>query len=189
MRPIESRINEVVEQALLCVRYRIAPLRILRPISFVHAMGVRYGLLGAAAVAVTLERADPIESVYAYEWAAGFHHLVMEDIWEHTFPHFPITVRRKHIPVVASIAQEVLLDALPLPLAPHDPTEAAATAVDRHLVRHLKKIRKEWGFWRAEAGEEVFVNHALASEAFAVAFLDRQRCGLSEVPEIALLGE
>lgn len=189
MASIDTCLNEVVRQALICVRYRIAPLRSMRPTGFVHAMGLRYGLLGAAAVAYSTERSHPLDSMRAYEWSSGFRDLVQKEIVANTWPHFPITVRRRHIPQVAEIAQEVLHDALPLPLIPPDPARSLSGAVDRHMARHLREIRREWGFWKAEAGEEEFMAHAIASEAFALAFLNRQRHGLEEVAEIALLGE
>lgn len=146
MHPIEPRINDVVNQALLCARYRIAPLRVLRPIGFVHAMGLRYGLLGAAAITYAVESADPADRLFAYGWAVGFRARVEEHIQGHTFNHFPITVFRRHIPTVAEIAQEVLTDALPLPMTPTDAARNVAVAVDRHLQRHLRVIRREWGF-------------------------------------------
>src|SRR5688572_6458048 len=61
MKPIHAQAEQVFEQALLCVQYRVPRLYDLRLAGFAHALGLRYGLIGLAACHHLLLTADPRE--------------------------------------------------------------------------------------------------------------------------------
>jgi hypothetical protein len=189
MRPIETRLQDVIGQALYCVRYRVAPLRELRPTAFIHALALRYGLLGAAAVCYSVEPEHPAETVYAYEWSSEYGPLVSSHLRQELLHRFPLKVPSDRCVEIARLAHEALIDALPSPENGIDFAAISSAALDRHLARYSADIRREWPFWKAGYGEARFMQHAYASQRYAVAFLERRRAGLSEVSEIALLDE
>src|SRR5438874_13833042 len=58
MKPIQERAELVLFQALRCVQFRLPKMPGLTPASYLYAMSLRYGLVGAAGSHYVLELAD-----------------------------------------------------------------------------------------------------------------------------------
>jgi hypothetical protein len=189
MRPIEYRTDRDFRQALRCVEYRIAPLEELRPRGFILGLGLRYGLLGIAALHHLLELADPDEEGAVFEAAVNWSQVVTDHIRHYTAHRLPWDEDFDAPDRVGRLAQLPVSSAIPL-LRRHAPLQVClGVGTTDFIDSHRQDIRHGWGWFRSRQGERLFHDLAAGSQTFAMNFWERRKCDLEEVREIALLGE
>ncbi|MGV3615864.1 MAG: hypothetical protein ACO1SV_11065 [Fimbriimonas sp.] len=189
MRPIEYRTDIDFRQALRCVEFRIAPLRQLRPRGFTLGLGLRYGLVGTAAVHHLLQGATPEEERAVLESAIGWSQVVTDHIQHMAIGRLPMEVQTDVADHIGRLAQLPVHSAVPL-LRRHCPLEVCLQiGVDDFIQSHRQDIRQGWGWFKGRSGERLFADLAAASMTVATNFHARRSFDLEEVREIALLGE
>lgn len=189
MKPIQERAETALSQALRCVQFRTPNRHGLKPRAYTCALGLRYGLIGAAAAYFTLEIADPheereLKNVFRY-WPLMVAEHYKTEIEGHTDTRLdemaPANIARlSGSPLKVSLALSQQL----LPLQ-----RVLEIAAEVFLRDHRSEITSETIFFRRHRATEVFRQVSEQSIHYAMHFFERRRAGLDEVSEIALLGE
>lgn len=189
MRPIEERVDFVFLQALRCVEYRIPRPEGMRRPGLLLALGMRYGLMGAAAAHYLILSATESESVELGELFRGWPSMV-ED-------HVRYDVRHR-LPFPSSDAMPMLLGRLAKrPLQIHLSQHPELVPVHRCLEivaeefsrEHEAAICADWPFYLRARAKRTFDAVGRESLNFACRFYERREYGIEEVPEIALIGD
>ena len=188
MKPINERLDLNFTQALRCAEYRLPTGFGLGYEAFAHSLGLRYGLLGAAAAHHLLSSCNPDEEAQIQE------HL---DTWPiEVFEHMRCFVLRKiefsngALPnLVSGYADQPLRTYLSMyrRLCPLD--WALTIAKDAYLQEHNHADWKFWNFWKRRKEQKALAEAAEESFRYAMAFYERRLADLEELPEIALIGE
>jgi hypothetical protein len=189
MRPIEERADQVFWQALKCVEYRIPRNTGLRRPGLLLALGLRYGLMGAAAAHYLILTSTEAESEFLGDVFREWPGLV-ED-------HLRFEVRHR-LPFPTSDAMPLLLGRLakrPLQIHLSQHPELVPVrrcleiVVEEYTNEHETAITADWPFYRRSRARKLFEAIGRDSLGFAYRFYQRQECGIEEVPEIALIGD
>jgi len=189
MKPIQVRAELALVQGLRCVQYRPPNRFGFKPRAYACAVGLRYGLIGAAAATFSLEIADPVEerdlnSVFRYWPLMVAEHFKTE-------MSYRVAIQLDEL-APATIAR---LSSAPLKLClglrkqflPLSRILEIASEVF-HRDHRNDVIADHWLFGKTHA-LKIFRDASQESIRFANCFFERQRAGLDEVSEIALLGE
>lgn len=189
MRPIEERVDSVFWQALKCVEYRIPRRTDLKRPGLLLSLGLRYGLMGAAAAHHLILTSTEAESeelgALFFSWPG-----MVED-------HVRLDVRHR-LPFLCSETMPMLLGRLakrPLQihLSQHPelvPVRRCLEIVVEEFTReHESAITAGWPFYARPRARRIFSEVAQESLAFAKRFYDRRECGIAEIAEIALIGD
>lgn len=189
MRPIEDRAELVFWQALRCVEYRIPRHAGLRRSGVLLALGLRYGLVGAAAAHHLILTCTEAEAENLSDLFCAWPSMVEE--------HFRFDVRHR-LPFPTSDAMPMLLGRLakrPLQihLSQHPelvPVRRCLEIVAEEFTReHEAALVADWPFFLRGRGRRLFEQVGRESLGYALRFYDRREYGLEEVPEIALIGD
>lgn len=189
MRPIEERVDLVFWQALKCVEYRVPREPSLKRPGMLLALGLRYGVMGAAAahhliLTSTEAEAEELGTLFM-AWPA-----MVED-------HVRWEVRHK-LPFLSSEAMPVLIGRLAKkPLQIHLSQHPELVPVDRCLEiavdefarQHEATIVAGWNLFTRGKARRAFQKTCDDSLAFAKRFYERRECSIDEIPEIALIGD
>ena len=189
MKPIEYQVDLEYLQALRCVEYRIPRCDSLQKPGYIATLGLRYGLIGAAATYHLLsscsndERPSVLAATRSWPRLVEDHicYELIDDVPISNDPTFPITVAR--------FAERPILLALPL--------------MDRFLTLNLcleavchiyeseveDQIYSQWPWYRRRSALVEYRKKTSQSLSYALHFYERRLYDLHEVPEIALLGE
>jgi hypothetical protein len=187
--PIEFRVDLAFVQALRCVEHRIPTDCRLQHSGFVLALGLRYGLAGAAATHQLLVSADESEVEAIRNATKDWEQLVSSHVRLNLIRRMPsgrLPVSHEQVGIYSGHAFREYFSsyhrhcALPMCL------DEAARAF---CTRHHAEIGKGWAWYRARRARTVFSATTAESIRFASLFYDRRKADLEEVPEIALLGE
>ena len=189
MRPIEYRTDMDFRQALRCVEYRIGPLRSLPPRTFLLALGLRYGLVGTAAIHHLLDAAAPDEERSVIESSIGWSQVVADHVRHQVMHHLPWDVEAQAPELIGRLAQLPVDTAMPLVRRSGPLPLALGLSIEEFVETHRRDIRQGWGWFRGRQREREFCDLAEASQFFALHFHERRSYDLDEVREIALLGE
>ena len=189
MRPIDYRVDTAYMQALHCVEFRLP-----RDIKLPHdayglALGLRYGLIGAAATHQLLLSAGPDEEGAVRTAAAGWKDHVSEHLRSHLVPRLParaLPVDPEQVGDYAGSVMEIYLSIFHRACGLGVCLEEAGRAF---ASRHKPAIRRGWPWFRFRKAHEVFRHTTSESVRFAGLFFERRQADLEEVQEIALLGE
>jgi hypothetical protein len=189
MRPIEYRTDMDFRQALRCVQFRVGPLRALRPQGFALALGLRYGLVGTAAVYHLLQNAAPDEERLVLESSVAWSQVVADHLRHGAAGNLPDEADPDLADRVGRLAQLPVQSGIPL-LRRECPLEVSLSVASEDFVEsHRRDVRQGWGWFRAGYGERLFRELAEDSQRMAMNFYERRQYDLDEVREIALLGE
>jgi len=189
MKPIQERAELALVQGLRCVQYRPPNHFGLKPRAYSCALGLRYGLIGAAAASYSLEIADPVDerdlqSVFRY-WPLMVAEHFKTEMSFRVAPQLdelaPATIARLSSgPIKLCLALRKQF----LPL-----TRVLEIGAEVFHRDHRSDVTADhWLFGKTHA-EKLFRDASAESIRFANCFFERQRAGLDEVSEIALLGE
>jgi hypothetical protein len=189
MRPIEERVDLIFWQALKCVEYRIPREPALKRPGMLLSLGLRYGLMGAAAAHYLINTSTESESEELGALFFAWPGMVEDHVrWE----------VRHRLPFPSSEAMPVLLGRLAKkPLQIHLSQHPELVAVDRCLEIVVEEFCKEheativagWHPFARRKAKKAFERVTHDSLAFANRFYDRRECGIDEIPEIALIGD
>lgn len=189
MRYIDQRTELDFRHALRCVEYRLPNREGLKPEGMRLALGLRYGLIGAAAVRHLLHcGAHDVENLVGraiYVWPE----LVSEHARNDALHRMGLPPEPESADEIGAWARQALGLVIPAPTAIRPLTVALSVAADDFLSDHRQEIVKGWNVLLKGRGERLFRETADVSVRYASSFFDRRKCGLAEVPEIALLGE
>lgn len=189
MRPIEERVDLVFWQALKCVEYRIPREPSVRRPGALLALGLRYGLMGAAAahfliVTATESEAEQLGELFV-AWSAMVEDHVRWEVCDRLpFPcseAVPILIGRlAKRPLQIHLSQHPELVSL---------SRCLEIAVEEFTKEHEATIRAGWSFLSRGRARRAFDRISADSLAFAKRFYERRECGIDEIPEIALIGD
>jgi hypothetical protein len=189
MRPIEERVDLIFWQALKCVEYRIPREPCLKRPGALLSLGLRYGLMGAAAAHYLILTSTESESeelgALFFEWPAMVEDHVRWEI-------------RHRLPFPSSEAMPVLLGRLAKkPLQIHLSQHPELVPVGRCLEIVVEEFTREheativagWNVFSRKKARRAFHKTSQESLTFAKRFYERRECGIDEIPEIALIGD
>ena len=189
MRPIEERVDLAFWQALKCVEYRLPRnVRLRRP-GAILALGLRYGLMGAAAAHYLILTSNESESEELAELFFAWPGMVEDHVrWE----------VQQRLPFHSSEAMPTLLGRLakkPLQihLSQHPElvplSRCLEIVVEEYSREHDSTIVAGWPLFARRKARKLFDALSAQSKEFAIRFYERRECGIDEVPEIALIGD
>ncbi len=176
-------------QALRCVEYRLPRQSELRRPGFLLALGLRYGLMGAAAAHHLILTATEAEAEDLGECFRTWPSMV-ED-------HLRYEVRHR-LPFATSDAMPMLLGRLakrPLQIHLSQHPELVPVrrcleiVVEEYTKEHEGALAADWPFFLRNRARRLFEDASRQSLGFALRFYERRECGIEEVPEIALIGD
>jgi hypothetical protein len=189
MKPIQERAELALFQGLRCVQFRLPNRYGLKPKAYSYAMGLRYGLVGAAAAYFALEIADfgeerEVKQLFQYWPLMVTEHCRCEICYRLPFEAdeaVPLTIGKLSGPPL-KICLALRKQFLPL-----DRVLEIASDIF-HRDNRFEITSESWLLKKAAASAQ-FREASKESVAFAAHFFDRRRAGVEEVSEIALLGE
>jgi hypothetical protein len=189
MRPIEYRTDTDFQQALRCVAYRLPKRDTLKESGRLLALGLRYGLLGAAAIHHLLLSASEDEERQVLDSAASWPQMVAEHVRSDTAPRLGFPPEPDIALRVGRWSQYILQVAVPLykRLCPLE--VCLSVAADDFITDHSRDIRQGWNLFLRGRAERLFREDTDNAVGYALNFFERRQHDLEEVPEIALLGE
>jgi len=187
--PLEYRVDTALTQALRCVEHRVPSNTQLMHPGFVLALGLRYGLVEAAASHNLLENAQDSEHSAIRTATKEWNHSVAEHVRVHLAkkaPAFRLPLDEKY---VGRLSESVLREYFSI----YHRHCSLATSLE-HLSRgfaskHHAEIGSGWPWYRFRRARTAFAGTTVESIRFASLFFDRRKADLEEVAEIALLGE
>jgi hypothetical protein len=189
MRPIEERVDLVFWQALKCVEYRLPRDAALRRPGALLALGLRYGLMGAAAAHFLILSSTEAEAEelgpLLYSWPSMVEDHVRWDV-QHRLPYssseaMPVLVGR-----LAKKPLQIHLSQHP-ELVPVD--RCLEIAVEEYAREHVATIVAGWPLLSRGKARRAFRKSCDESLAYANRFYERREWGIDEIPEIALIGD
>ncbi len=189
MRPIDYRVDATFMQALRCVEFRIPHGGRFKQRGYVHALALRYGLIGVAATHHLFLSCQANEQCEVVEMIDGWSGLVDEhvrlDLADRVaFPQSCSSARE-----IGRLAREPLFDYLPLYHRLYPLEIALMKTAEDFLERHRQEEWAGWSIFKRRQAVTAFRACAIESVTFARNFFERRQLGLQELPEIALLGE
>ena len=189
MRPIEHRTDLTFNQALKCVSYRLPMRSGLKSPAVELSLGLRYGLMGAAAAHhLLLSCPDQDEqSLLGHLFCYG--ELVSDHVREQVKDGY-YAFSDKGLPGrIGELAREPLMSYLPLykRLCPLE--LCLSVACDEFALAHQAQILSGWNLLTRRRARREFQAISDQSYGYALCFFERRQVDLDEVPEIALLGE
>lgn len=176
-------------QALRCVEYRIPSSSTLKREGNAAFLGLRYGLIGAAAAHHLLVSATDDEELSLNSCLRHWAPMVSDHLrWE--VGQRVLQNRDEDIAaLVGALAKEPIdiFVALHRRMCPLD--MSLSVACDDYCQRHDQDIIAGWSWLQRRKARREFGRLAEQSYDFALMFFERRQAGLEELPEIALLGE
>jgi len=189
MKPIQERAELALVQGLRCVQFRLPNSYALTPQGYVCALGLRYGLIGAAAAFYGLEIASlteerDLKNVFQY-WPV----MVAEHFAQEVAYRLPFQVETGTATLVGRLSGAPLRVGLALRKQFLPLQRVLEIATDIFLRDHKTDISSGLWLFKRPRLRKNFRTAAEDSIRFSVHFFERRRSGLEEVSEIALLGE
>jgi len=189
MRRIEYLTEVDFTQALRCVEYRLPRSAGLKPTGMRLALGVRYGLVGAAAVCHLLSDAEYGEENTILRSASRWPKMVEEHARMDGLHRMGLPPEPESAAQVAEWARQTLRAALAARETMLPILENFRDAAEAAISEHRKEILDGWNILAWRKADRIFRLSCATSVAFAHGFFERRGYGIEEVPEIALLGE
>lgn len=189
MKPLDEKLDVNFMQALKCVGFRLHNRHQLKRNAYAHLLGLRYGLVGAAATHQLLTRCEVVEEQEALALIRSWPIMVEEHVRWAAGPRLSFSRGDACASLVASVAGRTMQTYLMLyrRICPLD--SALAIARDVFLEEHRGIAGEGWLWWQKARARKRFRTAADESLAIALHFYDRREADLDEVPEIALIGE
>jgi len=189
MKPIDEKVDVNFMQALRCVTHRLPQRYNLRRTGYAFALGLRYGLIGAATSHHLLTQCEAAEE---HDVLGLVHHwpaMVEEHVRWAVIPRLPFQPSAAFPSLVGRLAYRPLQAYLALyrRLCPLE--QALQIASDIYIQDHPSAAYEGWPWWARAKAMRRFREAGEDSVRFAKLFYERRQSDLEEVAEIAVLGE
>ena len=189
MKPIDEKVDVNFMQALRCVTYRLPQRYNLKRTGYAFALGLRYGLIGAATSHHLLVNCDVTEE---HEVLGLVHHwpaMVEEHVRWAVIPRLPFQPSPAFPSLVGRLAYRPLQAYLALyrRICPLD--QALQIATDIYVQDHPSAAYEGWPWWSRRTAAKRFREAGEDSIRYAKFFFERRQSDLDELPEIAVLDE
>jgi len=189
MGRIEHLTEVDLTQALRCVEYRLPKAAGLKPTGMRLALGVRYGLVGAAAVCHLLSDAESGEERALLRSACRWPKMVEDHARKDALHRIGLPPEPESAAQIADWARKTMSAALAARESMLPVVENFREAINVITAAHRREIFEGWNLLARRKADRIFRLASASSVMFAHAFFERRGYGLEEVPEIALLGE
>src|SRR5579885_2288590 len=189
MKPIDEKVDVNFMQALRCVNHRLPQRYQLRRTGYAFALGLRYGLIGAATSHHLLVNCDATEE---HDVLGLVHHwpaMVEEHVRWAVIPRLPFQPSPAFPSLVGRLAYRPLQQYLALyrRLCPLE--QALQIAADVYAHDHPSAATDGWPWWYRGRASKRFREASEDSIRYACSFFERRELDIEEVPEIAVLDE
>jgi len=189
MKRIEHLTKVDLTQALRCVEYRLPRNLGLKPSGLRLALGVRYGLVGAAAVCHLLSDAEFDEEKGVFRAADRWPKMVEEHARKDAMHRLGLPPEPEGAREIAAWARQCLFLALDGRDQMLSLVDAFREATETMIAERRREILGGWNVFAWRKADRVFRLACASSITYAHAFFERRGYSIEEVPEIALLGE
>lgn len=189
MGRIEHLTEVDLTQALRCVEYRLPRSAGLKPGGMRLALGIRYGLIGAAAVCHLLSDAEIGEERALLRSSARWPKMVEEHARKDALHRMGLPPEPASAAQVAAWARRTMHAVVAAREGMYPIAETFRDATDLVIAENRRYIFEGWNILARRKADRVFRLACASSVMFAHSFFERRGYGLEEVPEIALLGE
>lgn len=190
MKPIEERADIAYLQALYCVEYRARNMGNLSGSSYLLALALRYGLIGAAATHHILLSAGTVEEErWAYELALRWPDMVEEHMRHFVRYRLPFHVDYRVPRITGELSFQPVTTTLRLYHSFYPLDRSLHAAAAQYLQDQRKTLLKGVKFFHRRRVLLEFNAVSRQSVEFALNFFERREQSVEEVPEIALIGE
>ena len=189
MKPIDERVDVTYMHALRCVEYRLPLSSSLKRPGFVFSLGLRFGLIGAAASHHLLIEADDQEEREALNLIQNWPCIVEDHVRWSLISRFPFEPSPSLPSLIGRLSYRPLQTYLGLyrRLCPLE--YSLSIARDEYFRDHPSAMTEGWSWFRRRSAIETFKQVADESVRYALHFFERREADLEELPEIALIGE
>ena len=189
MKPIDEKVDVNFMQALRCVSFRLPQRYNLRRTGYAFALGLRYGLVGAATSHHLLINCDPIEEHDVFGLVHHWPAMVEEHVRWAVIPRLPFQPSPAFPSLVGRLAYRPLQAYLALykRLCPLE--QALQIATDIYVQDHPNAAHEGWPWWSRTGAQRRFREAGEDSIRYAQSFFERREANLEELPEIAILDE
>jgi hypothetical protein len=189
MRPIEQLTDQTFNEVLKAVSFRLPRGTELKPGALHLALGLRYGLLGAAAAHHLLLSCPDRDEQRLVSSLRNYGYLVEDHVRAYVAGRIPFSNEPGFPQRIGSLAREPLVSYMPL-YRRLCPLELCLSVVcDEFALLHRSEICSGVGLFGKRFVTKEFQKLADQSYVYALHFFERRQAGLEEVKEIALLGE
>jgi len=189
MTPIEYRVDSAFLQALNCAEHRIPrDLRLQQP-AFELALGMRYGLLAAAATHELFDTTDESEMAAVRSATKDWERLVDSHVRLNMMRRMPSGRPKVDQERVAQYSDETFHQYLSGYRCGYSLLVCLEGVLRTVTGRYHAEITRGWPWYGLMGARRVFLASSTESIRFALLFFDRRKAHLDELPEIALLGE
>lgn len=190
MKRIEQKVGETYMMALRCVEFRIPAGSAMRTPAYLLALGLRYGLVGAAATHhLLLDSRDEDEMQEVLDAATCYPDMVEEHLVQFVEEKLPVSIQPEAPYMIGRIAYRPLS----LAVASFDkfvPIDVTLQRVARSFGRENKRAMfVGTPILRRRRTLAEFQVVAEKSALYALNFFERRQAELEEVPQIALIGD
>ena len=189
MRPIDDKVDVAFSQALRCVEFRLPVPGHMRRNGYLHALAVRYGMMGATAIHTLIGTLDRQERLVFFERLPVWADLVEEHVRWETIGRLPIEMNSSTPSWLARQSSDAVQIYLPLQRQNFPLDLCLDVLSEEYLKGCIHQINAEWPWLKRRAAVQMYRESAQESHRLAMNFYERRQCGLEELPEIALLGE
>lgn len=189
MRPIEYRSDVTFSQALRCVEYRLPKRDGLRARPYLATVGMRYGLMGAAAAHHLLVSTSIPEEPFVFESIIAWPKMVSEHVSLELSGRIPVDELSSSVPTLGKLAKRPIEISVPLHRRFYSLNICLRAAIEDFTAEFECLICDGCHIWSRRKAIQRFTAEARESMRYAMNFFERQQLGLEEVPEIALLDE
>jgi len=189
MKPIDEKVDVNFMQALRCVTYRLPQRYDLRRTGYAFALGLRYGLIGAATSHHLLVNCEATEEHQVLGLVHHWPAMVEEHVRWAVIPRLPFQPSPAFPSLVGRLAYRPLQSYLALyrRLCPLE--QALHIATEIYVQDHPSAAHEGWPWWARAKAVRRYREASEDSIRFTQRFFDRQELDLEEVAEIAILGE
>jgi hypothetical protein len=189
MKPIQERAESALSQGLRCVQYRLPNRYPLKPAAYSCALGLRYGLIAAAAAFYALETADSTEERELKQLFQYWPVMVTEHYRQEITYRLPPGFETVDSTMVGRLAGSPLRVSLAL-RKQFLPLQRVLEIASEIFARdHRTEITSDSWLLARPRTVKIFRSAGEESVRYSMHFFERRRSGLEEVSEIALLGE
>lgn len=189
MTPIEHRVDSAFLQALNCAEHRVPRDVRLQPPAFSLALGLRYGLLGAAATHELFTTTEESQMPALRSATKDWEHLVDTHVRLNMLRRMPEGRQSVDHELVARYSEAAFHEYLSGYFRGCSLSACLDSVVRILTGRYRVEVTKGWPWYQAMRAKRIFGGCSAESLRFALLFFERRKAQIQEVPEIALLGE
>ena len=185
MRPVDQRADEAFMQALRCVEYRLPRADGFKQEGFLLALGLRYGMVGTAAIHHLLITATDEEELRLLDLIQSWPMMVEEHARWDVLHKLEIETTMAAPHLMAKHAARCLEIYFPLyrRLVPLE--QALHTVLREFQAENNPGVRAGWSLLHWRPASRNFRTNGIESVRYARHFFERRQADLEELAEIA----